>query len=65
MAFRNFYELKCHLPGLITQNYIKVRKDLYPKGIYKVIAIQDNKKLFFYIYMKTKFGDCRVKSIME
>ncbi|HEY5534183.1 MAG TPA: hypothetical protein VIL99_04480 [Ignavibacteria bacterium] len=62
--FRNFYELKCHLLGLDTQQFIIVRKELYPKGINLVTAIQDNKKLFFKIYLNTKLRKYGVSSIM-
>jgi hypothetical protein len=55
-SFCNFYELKCHLPGVITSKYIEVRKDLYPKEIDKIIAVPDNKGIFFKIFIITKFG---------
>jgi len=64
-AFRNFYELKCHLLGLETQNFIIVRKELYPKGINLVIAFPDNKKLFFKIYLNTKFRNYGVSSSIK
>lgn len=64
-AFRNFYELKCHLPGLFTQKYIEVRKDLYPNGINKIISIPVNKGIIFKIYMSTKFGYYDINTIID
>lgn len=60
--FRNFYDLKCYLPGQVRQKYILVSKDLFPNGIYKVRAIPDNKKINFIISMHTNFGDYSVNS---
>jgi hypothetical protein len=55
-SFKDFYELKCNLPGLITEEDIEVRNDLYPEGVEVIYAIPFEHSFKIAIHVDTDFG---------
>ena len=55
-SFANFYELKCNLPGLITESDVEVREDLYPVGVSAIFAVPHDYGISFSIWFDTKSG---------
>lgn len=56
-SFLNFHELKCNLPGLITEEEIEVRNDLYPESVEAIFATYDNGHIFINMVIDTEFGN--------
>lgn len=59
-SFVDFYELKCNLPGLITETDIEVREDLYPDGVSSIFALPNDYGIEFAVWFNTEFGSYRV-----
>jgi hypothetical protein len=55
-SYKDFYELKCNLPGLITEEDIEVRNDLYPEGVEVIYAIPFDHSIEIAIHLDTDFG---------
>ena len=56
-TFLNFFELKCNLPGLITEETIHVKEDLYHKNVTCIDAFTDNGHIIFQMWFDTEFGE--------
>jgi len=54
--FLGFHELKCNLPGLIKEEEIEVREDLYPENVLTILCTPDSGHLFFNVFIGTEFG---------
>jgi hypothetical protein len=55
-SYKDFYELKCNLPGLITEEDIEVRNDLYPEGVEVIYAKPFNHSIEIALHVDTDFG---------
>jgi hypothetical protein len=59
-SFVGFYELKCHLPGLITEGDIEVRKDLCPESVSAIFATSKNYSIDMDLWFDTEYGSYRI-----
>lgn len=55
-SYKDFYELKCNLPGLITEEDIEVRDDLYPESVEVIYAKPFDHSIEIAIHVDTDFG---------
>jgi hypothetical protein len=55
-SFKDFYELKCNLPGLITGEDIEVRDDLYPKAVSYITAIPLDYEIDMTLWFESVLG---------
>ena len=53
---KNFYELKCNLPGKIIVGIFVVSKDLYPENVNSVTTEYDKGHLTLNMFFDTDFG---------
>lgn len=59
-SFKDFYELKCQLPGLINEGDIEVKEELYPKDVSSIFAIPLDFGIEMHIWFDTEFGSYSV-----
>lgn len=55
-SFKDFYELKCQLPGLITEGDIEVKEELYPKSVSSIFAVPRDYGIEMHIWFDTEYG---------
>ncbi|HEY5536681.1 MAG TPA: hypothetical protein VIL99_17325 [Ignavibacteria bacterium] len=59
-SFKDFYELKCNLPELITAEDIEVRDDLYPEGVSDIFAVPFDHSIGMHLWFDTELGSYQV-----